>query len=231
MAGAIRIGEPAIEVRLRRDPRARRMVLRVGRGTTLTLPSGVPLAAARAFLSDQEGWLRNQLARRPRPETVRDGTVLPFGDGALTLRASSGTRLIRVGDELHVPGSAPDFGPRVAVYLREAARAALVEASHRHAAVLGRRPGRISLRDPRSRWGSCTSAGDLMFSWRLILAPCAVLDYVAAHEVAHLAEMNHSDRFWTVVHQLKSDCDGPRDWLRRYGVALHRHDFTRGDPA
>ncbi len=231
MAGAIRIGEPAIEVRLRRDPRARRMVLRVGRGTTLTLPSGVPLAAARAFLSDQEGWLRSQLARRPGPERVGEGTVLPFGDGTLTVRASTGGRLTRIGDELHVPGVERDFGPRVAVYLREAARAALVEACHRHAAVIGRRPGRISLRDPRSRWGSCTAAGDLMFSWRLILAPSAVLDYVAAHEVAHLAEMNHSDRFWTVVHRLSPDCDGPRDWLRRCGTVLHGHDFSGGDPA
>ena len=231
MPGAIRIGEPAIEVRLRRDPRARRMVLRVGRGTTLTLPPSVPLAAARAFLSDQEDWLRHQLARRPGPAPVAHGTVLPFGDGALTLRTAAGARLIRQGDELHVPGPACELGPRAAAYLREAARAALVEASWRHAAVLGRRPGRVSLRDPRSRWGSCTSGGDLMYSWRLILAPSAVLDYVAAHEVAHLVEMNHSDRFWAVVRRLSPESDAPRDWLRRHGASLHSFDFSRTDPA
>lgn len=230
MAGAIRIGEPAIEVRLRRDPRARRMVLRVGRGPTLTLPPSVPLAAAQAFLSDQEDWLRHQLARRPGPEPVRHGTVLPFGDGTLTLVAA-GRRLVRQGDELHVPGPASELGPRAAAYLRETARAALVEASTRHAAAIGRRPGRITLRDPRSRWGSCTSAGDLMYSWRLILAPSAVLDYVAAHEAAHLAEMNHSDRFWNVVRRLSPDHDAPREWLRRRGTALHGYDFSRIDPA
>ena len=234
MAGAIRVGDPAIEVRLRRDTRARRMVLRVahsGAGTTLTLPPGVPLAAAKAFLSDHEDWLRRQMAARPRGIPVRDGTVLPFGDAGLTIRATAGRRLIHADHVLHVPGRPADLPGRVAAFLREAAREACVAASDRHAAALGRRPGRITLRDPRSRWGSCTSAGDLMFSWRLVLAPWAVLDYVVAHEVAHLAEMNHSNRFWQVVRGLCPDYDVPRDWLRRHGAGLHGYDFTPSEAA
>jgi predicted metal-dependent hydrolase len=93
--------------------------------------------------------------------------------------------------------------------------------------VLGLPFGRVTLRDTRSRWGSCTSAGDLMFSWRLIMAPSAVLDYVVAHEVAHLAEMNHSDRFWAQVERLFPDHAAPRAWLRRNGAGLHAWDFTR----
>ncbi len=231
MADAIRIGDPAIEIRLRRNARARRMVLRVaqtGRGPTLTLPPGVPLTRARAFLSDQEGWLRRHLAARPCGTRLSDGGPLPFGDVALTVRVSSGACVRREGLTLHVPGPPERHGPRVAAWLREEARQACVAGVARHAGCLGLRHGRISLRDTRSRWGSCTASGDLMFSWRLVLAPSAVLDYVIAHEVAHLAEMNHSPRFWAVVQRLCPDHAGPRDWLRRNGAALHAYDFGAG---
>jgi predicted metal-dependent hydrolase len=228
MAEAIRIGDPAIEVRLRRNGRARRMVLRVaqsGRGPTLTLPPGVPLARARAFLRDQEDWLRRHLAASPGGRAVRDGSVLPFGDASLTVRAHPGRSMLCADGILHVPGNPASFAPRVAAYLREEARRACVAGVVRHAARLGLRPGRISLRDPRSRWGSCTASGDLMFSWRLVLAPAFVLDYVVAHEVAHLREMNHSPRFWAVVRGLCPDYEIPREWLRRNGGTLHGWDF------
>jgi predicted metal-dependent hydrolase len=231
VAEAIRIGEPAIEVRLRRDARARRMVLRVtrtGGGPTLTVPPGVPLASARAFLGDQERWLREQLAAGPARLAVGDGTLLPLGDGTLAVRVREGGRLARVGDELVVPRGRAGVGPRVAGFLKEAARAACVAATERHARALGAQPGRISLRDPRGRWGSCTSSGDLMYSWRLVLAPAAVLDYVVAHEVAHLTEMNHSPRFWAAVRELCPGFDAPRAWLRRNGPALHAWDFGPG---
>ena len=228
MADAIHIGEPAIEIRLRRSARARRMVLRVahsGRGPTLTLPPGVSISRARAFLSDQESWLRRHLAARPGGARVGEGSVLPFGAGTLTVTAQAGRCTTREGDLLLVPGPATGQAIRVAAWLREEARRACVASVERHAAALGLRAGRISLRDPRSRWGSCTAAGDLMFSWRLIMAPPAVLDYVVAHEVAHLAELNHSPRFWAVVRRLCPDFEASRDWLRRNGAALHGPDF------
>ena len=231
MADAIEIGDPAIEIRLRRNARARRMVLRVaqtGRGPTLTLPPGVPIAQARAFLSDQEGWLRRHLAARPRGARVGDGSVLPFGDGTLTIRAHRERTTRRAGNVLLVPGPAEQQAVRVAVWLREQARAACAAGVDRHTARLRIPAGRITLRDPRSRWGSCTASGDLMFSWRLIMAPVAVLDYVVAHEVAHLAEMNHSPKFWAVVRRLCPDDRGPRDWLRQHGASLHSHDFGTG---
>ena len=232
VAGILRIGDPEIAVRLRRDARSRRMVLRVAGlasgGPVLTLPPNAPLAAARAFLSDHEDWLRRHLATRPRIP-VADGTVLPFGDGRLAIRAApAGRRLIHAGDELLVPGAPEELPTRVAAFLRAAAREACALACDRHAAALGRSVRRISLRDPRGRWGSCTAAGDLMFSWRLVLAPRAVLDYVAAHEVGHLAEMNHSPRFWAVVAGLCPDYALHRDWLRREGARLHGYDFTPG---
>ena len=88
---------------------------------------------------------------------------------------------------------------------------------------IGRPPARISMRDTRSRWGSCSRAGNLNFSWRLVMAPENVLDYVVAHEVAHLRELNHSARFWTLVDTLCPDVKDARWWLRTHGAALHRY--------
>lgn len=228
MAEAIRIGTPAIEVRLRRHAGARRMVLRVshiGSAPTLTLPPGVSLSRARAFLADQEDWIRGHLAARSPPTMVGDGVTLPFRGGEILLRSVERGRLRLVGAELLVPATGAAFGPSVAAWLREEARREVVTASARHAAALNVPVGRITLRDPRSRWGSCSHRGDLMYSWRLVLAAPEVLDYVAAHEVAHIAELNHSPAFWEVVRGLVPQYEGPRDWLRTNGSALHRIDF------
>jgi predicted metal-dependent hydrolase len=228
VAEAIRIGDPAIEVRLRRSVQARRMVLRVasnGRQPTLTLPPGVALAQAHAFVADHEGWLRRHLATAGARRAIGDGVALPVAGEVLTVRTGA-RRLGRDGAELLVPGAAERAGVRVAAWLREEARRACLDGVERHAGALGRGPRRITLRDTRSRWGSCTSAGDLMFSWRLILAPPAVLDYVVAHEVAHLAELNHAPRFWAVVRRLCPDFDAPRQWLRQHGAELHAYDFA-----
>jgi len=227
MAEAIRIGNPVIEVRVRRHAGARRMVLRVsqiGALPTLTLPPGIPLSRARAFLADQEDWIRGHLAARCRPTEVADGTALPFRGGELVVRAGAGHRFARVGGELSVPARGP-IGPLVAGWLREEARRDVVSASERYAARLGVGLGRITMRDPRSRWASCSHAADLMYSWRLVMTPPAVLDYVAAHEVAHVVELNHSPAFWAVVARLLPDYAGPREWLRVNGGALHRIDF------
>ena len=110
-------------------------------------------------------------------------------------------------------------------FLKFAARDRLAGMSDHYAGLLGRSFAGITLRDPRSRWGSCSARGRLMYSWRLIMAPDAVLAYVAAHEVAHLSEMNHSPRFWAVVDGLYGDTRMPRDWLRREGATLHRYRF------
>ena len=135
-------------------------------------------------------------------------------------------RSVRFSDgQFVVPNDADRVGARLQGFLKTNARDALATASDLYAAKLGRGYGRITLRDTRSRWGSCTSRGDLMYSWRLIMAPPHILDYVAAHEVAHLVEMNHSASFWDVVHGLYPDFESARLWLRDHGGALHRIRF------
>lgn len=228
MAETLRIGDPAIEIRLRRHAQARRFVLRVsrdGQGAALTLPRGVPAASAIAFLEANEDWLRTRLMASGARVAVADGAILPFRGGALRVRRVEGRGLDFADGVLSVPGAPETVPAKVRGWLREVARQDLLARSDFHAAQLGRRFSGITLRDPRSRWGSCSADGGLMYSWRLVMAPPEVLDYVAAHEVAHLAEMNHSPRFWALVERLLPGHATPRDWLRRSGATLHLFDF------
>ena len=222
-------GNPPIAVTLRRSGRARRLSLRVSRldgRVSLTLPTRTPEHEGIAFLQSKEEWLRKQLGGlEPSVAVQVGGTVMFAGEERTVLQqAHAGVRLTEAG--IAVSGTRP-AGPQLRAFLRNAAREALVAASDRHAAALGRPYTRITLRDTRSRWGSCTTDGALMYSWRLIMAPPEVLDYVAAHEVAHLAEMNHGPAFWRIVEGLCPDHRDRRAWLRRHGDRLHR--FTFGD--
>ena len=221
-------GDPPVEVILRRSSRARRLSLRVssvdGR-VTLTCPPGVREAEALGFAEEKAGWLRGHLDKRPEEVTVALGAALPVRGETRLIVAGAGRTVVLDENVIAVPGDPARIAARLQGFLKEHARAHLTDAADRYAKVLGRRYGRITLRDTRSRWGSCSSKGGLMFSWRLILAPDTVLRYVAAHEVAHLAEMNHSPRFWDTVTQLYGDHAPARRWLKEHGTDLHRYRF------
>ncbi|KAF0173938.1 MAG: Zinc metalloprotease [Rhodobacteraceae bacterium] len=221
-------GLPEIEITLRRTARARRFSLRVSQATgavTLSIPTRAREAEALAFVRAQEGWIRAALARMPAVVGVGIGAELPFEGRMLQLAAGAGRSVRIEGDSLIVPGDADRAAARVSAFLRVQARNRLVAASDHYAAQIGRKVTRVTLRDTRSRWGSCTSDGALMYSWRLIMAPPRVLDYVAAHEVAHMLEMNHSDRFWAVVDRLFPGWQAERAWLKRQGGALQSIRF------
>lgn len=221
-------GLPPVEITLRRSARARRFSLRVSRvdgKVTLSLPLRARESEAMAFLHAQESWVRNALARMPVVEGVALGATIPFEGQSLQLVAGGGRSLRVEGDSLLVPGDPAQVGPRVQAWLKVRARDRLVAASDHYAALVGRKVSQVTLRDTRSRWGSCTHEGALMYSWRLVMAPPAVLRYVAAHEVAHMLEMNHSDRFWAVVDQLYPGWEAQRRWLKTQGSALHAIRF------
>lgn len=222
-------GVPPVEVVLRRSARARRYTLRVSQldgRVTLTLPTRAGLEGAETFLADRAEWIRGHLARHPAAEQVRIGGAVPVEGVMLPVQAGSGRGPRLFADRIEVPeGGVAATGRRVQALLRELARGRLTDASDRYAAALGRGYGRITLRDTRSRWGSCSSEGNLMYSWRLIMAPAEVLDYVAAHEAVHLVEMNHSADFWALVARLCPDYARHRDWLRVNGSELHRLRF------
>ncbi|MDF1727332.1 MAG: SprT family zinc-dependent metalloprotease [Sulfitobacter sp.] len=221
-------GDPPIPLTLRRSARARRISLRISQldgRVTLTLPRHLPEADALAFAREKESWIRKHLETRQEDVAVSLGASLPVEGLLRQIVPGRGQRIVIGPQEVAVPGEAARVGARLGAHLKALARERLAEASDRHATRLGRPYARITLRDTRSRWGSCTSDGGLMYSWRLILAPPEVLDYVAAHEVAHLAEMNHSAAFWAKVETLFGDHAGPRRWLRQEGTALHRYKF------
>ena len=221
-------GNPQIEVILRRSGRARRLSLRISRldgRATLTLPNRVPEREGMAFLREREDWLRKHLSAIEPDMPVQIGGTVLYEGRDLPLLAGNVKRAKLDAGALILPDDAAKAGKRVAAFMKLRARDALADASDRYSAALGRPYGRISLRDTRSRWGSCSSAGDLMYSWRLIMAPREVLEYVAAHEVAHLQHMDHSDRFWGVVDRLFADHKACRKWLRDHGGTLHRVRF------
>lgn len=225
-------GDPPIPLILRRSGRARRISLRISQldgRVTLTLPNRVPEREALAFAREKEAWIRKHLAARGADVAVGIGAQLPVGGVMHEVVAGTGRQIRFDAGRVAVPGAPDRAGPRLAAHLRQVARARLAEASDDYAARLGKPYRAITLRDTRSRWGSCTVEGRLMYSWRLILAPPEVLDYVAAHEVAHLAEMNHSDAFWAQVTRIYGPYETPRRWLRTHGGDLHRYRFEGGD--
>ncbi|ABV94719.1 conserved hypothetical protein DUF45 [Dinoroseobacter shibae DFL 12 = DSM 16493] len=221
-------GPPPIAVSVKRSARAKRYGLRISRldgRVTLTVPRGGTERGALSFLRAQEDWLRAQLATQLPAERVGIGTRLPLEGRLARVVETEARRGGLAGDFIEVPVRAASPGAYVAGLLKAQAQARLSEASAHYADLVGRAFSGISLRDTRSRWGSCSSAGRLMYSWRLIMAPPEVLDYVAAHEVAHLVEMNHSAAYWRVVARICPDYAVHRDWLRQEGAGLHRYRF------
>ena len=223
-------GPPPVEITLRRSARARRFSLRVSQldgRVTLSMPLRARESEAMDFARAHESWLRAALARRPAVATVAMGDQIPVEGRLLTLHPAT-TRSPRIeGDLLLLPGDPAQAAPRAAAFLKTLARDRLAAASDHYGDLINRHASRLTLRDTRSRWGSCAQDGALMYSWRLIMAPPAVLTYVAAHEVAHMVEMNHSDAFWAVVSRLYPHWQTQRKWLHAHGKDLHAYNFIR----
>lgn len=221
-------GNPPVEITLRRNARARRISLRVsaldGR-VTLSMPQRIRTDEALAFAEEKADWIRGHLAGRQAEIRPAIGGTIDFEGQALPLVAGGRRAARMVGGAIEVAGPDHMVPARLKAFLKLAARRRLQDASARYAAALARTHGRITLRDTRSRWGSCTANGDLMYSWRLIMAPPEVLDYVAAHEVSHLVELNHSPAYWRVVEGICPGYAAARAWLRRNGHGLHRFRF------
>lgn len=218
-------------VSVKRRGSAKRMTLRVSQATgeiTLTLPERADFAAARHFAEKHGGWIAARMAKRPQSVRFEAGASIPLrgvphrivhwsrvrGVTQATTDGNGEAILAVSGDGAHVPRRVLDF-------LRKAALRDIEAAVATHTAALGIPARKITIRDTTSRWGSCSAKGHLSFSWRLILAPPLVLDYLAAHEVAHLKEMNHSHRFWALTHRLCPRTEEAEAWLKRHGAGLH----------
>lgn len=224
-------GEP-VSVTIRHNPRARRLIIRVHPSTgevTVVAPSRRALDHALDFAKQEAAWIKRRLAKVPRTVELALGAVVLFrgeehlvtagarGPAPVWIEEADGARFIRVS------GRAEHASRRLFDFFKREARTALAARTVELAARIGARPARITVRDTQSRWGSCSTERSLSYSWRLVLAPAFVLDYVVAHEVAHLKHMNHGPRFWKLVRELTSEADAAQDWLGRNGPLLHRY--------
>jgi hypothetical protein len=225
----LRIDGRAVEVTMRLNPRARRLIVKVHPSTgeiSVIAPSQRALDRALDFAQGEASWISRQLARVPKPIAFVPGARIPFrGREHVIARAERGTiathdaatqTILIGGRDEHAPRRLTDF-------LKREARKLLDERTRDYAGRIDARVHRVSVRDTASRWGSCSAAKNISYCWRLILAPDFVLDYVVAHEVAHLREMNHSARFWRVVRSITPDIETPQAWLRKNGTMLHRY--------
>jgi predicted metal-dependent hydrolase len=220
-------------VQLRRHRQARRYTLRIdaaSRAVVLTIPPRGSLKEARDFAQKHGGWIAARLDRLPAAAPFAHGLDVPLRGVSHRIvhrRGQRGTAWVEIDDLgqrlLCVAGETPHVDRRIADFLKREARRDLEHASLRHAETLGVIVRRIAVRDQSSRWGSCSNSGVLSFSWRLILAPPYVLDYLAAHEVAHLVELNHSPKFWRLVRRLYPNFERAKAWLDGHGTDLHRY--------
>jgi predicted metal-dependent hydrolase len=216
----------AVPLAIRVSPRARRLSLRVdpaARAVELVLPRRASADVAFAFVAAHRGWIAARLAALPPALSLADGAIVPVMGVPHRVRlvADRQAAPVTIADgEIRVRGAPAHVARRVRDHLKALARRDFAARAHALAARLGKNVTRVGVRDPKSRWGSCSSTGSLSFSWRLVFAPEPVIDYVVAHEVAHLVEMNHSPRFWRVVAGLVPDSAAPRAWLKRHRLEL-----------
>lgn len=230
----IHIGDRPAPLVVRVNRRAKHLILKVDpyAGEILvTAPSKRTMGEAIAFAREREGWIASQLDERLRARPFGENMIVPFLGVLHVIRRSGGPRTpVRAvagpPASIHAGGEEAHLNRRLTDWMKREARKALTERVDKYCEALGKTRGAIRIRDTRTRWGSCSSDGVMSFSWRLIMAPPAILDYVAAHECVHLVHMNHSPAFWRKVASLGVDPRGAENWFNDHGAAL----FSYGAP-
>jgi len=221
-----------VRVAVKRVATSRRFTLRVraaNRDVVLTMPKRASAKEAKAFAERHAGWVLARLARLPKTIDFAPDSIVPLRGidhrlaHVLGSRAAAAIDVAGEEPRIRVGGDPAFFGRRVEDFLKREARRDLERSVADYCAKLGVARAPLTLRDTSSRWGSCTVTGHLNFSWRLILAPDYVLDYLAAHEVGHLRHMNHSPAFWRVVQGMCPATDRAEAWLKAHGAQLHRY--------
>ena len=225
----LQIGGEDVPLKIRRNAQAKRMTLRIDRTSgdiKVTIPKRVREKAVMQFLNAHTDWIRNERSKLDL-ELIREGVQLPYLGKEHTISfTGTAPRTVMCADSIINVGGPVDMAAgRLEKWFRQQAKDKLEIACRRYAEQLDVAYSRISIGDMKSRWGSCSSSGTLRFNWRLVLAPSQVLDYVAAHEVSHLLEMNHSERFWGHVARCMPDFDIQRKWLKNEGSGLFSYQF------
>lgn len=226
----------SLPLRVFENPRAKRLTLRIetgGKGIRVTIPPKLPQRELDLFIARHHGWIEMQIGKVPVSEPLHAGSIIAIRGIAHRIIHEPAKRGITRQDQdengapiLIIHGDIKHLGRRIADYLKKQAQVEITALVHTHTKRIGKTAQSIRFKDTTSRWGSCTSKGDLSFSWRIMMAPPEVIDYLVAHEVAHLQEMNHGPDFWALCTKLCPDTGQCRAWLKRNGSALHAISFT-----
>jgi predicted metal-dependent hydrolase len=231
----LEVGNRALPLTIKENSRATRITLRIepgGRALNLTVPAGLRKTEIEEFLERHQGWLLTKLSKFSTDNPIRPGGSVPIRgvqhriDHTGTLRGLTEIAVVDGVPVVRVSGLEDHLGRRIATFLKKEARRDMELLAFRHAASIRKPVASVTLKDTRSRWGSCSWDGNLSFSWRIVMAPPLVIDYLAAHEVAHLKEMNHGPKFWALCHQLCPRMEEARKWLKQNGSQLHALDFS-----
>jgi len=217
---------PHVEVQ--KSKRAKRLALRVDtqkRVVNLVIPKGMSFKKAQEFAYDHENWICEQIRRFPKIVAFKHGAVLPIWGKKRVLVINYDpdyeyTDIQLLATRLVVWTNRPDPTNRIERFLREEAHKTISELAHKKAKKIGKKIKSIQLRDTKSRWGRCGPDRKISFTWRLIFAPYAAMDYVVAHEIAHLKHLDHSPRFWALCEKLCEDYKKGKDWMHTQGQAL-----------
>ena len=232
MPDRIELDGRSVPLAFREHPTAKRLIMRLtpDGGVLVTMPRRTRRGVVLEFVERHRAWASARLAERDVVPAIGDGATLMLRGKPLALRHRAELRASRLvhqdgGDELHIGGQAQFMGRRVKDFLVREARRDLAVAVERHAERVGLRPRAMAIKDTSSRWGSCTADRRLSFSFRIVMAPPEVLDYLAAHEVAHFVHMNHGDGFWALCRELCPGTERGRRWLKREGTGLQAIRF------
>jgi predicted metal-dependent hydrolase len=234
MERAHEVGGRTLPMRIIENARAKRLTLRIdtgGKGLRVTVPSGVAMRDIDEFILRHQGWLEARLDKYPDRPKLRPGVKLPVrGTNHMIMHEPARRGAVAQGfDEdgayLIVHGDRAHLGRRLADFLKREAKRDIEPMALALAGKTSRKVKTIKFKDTTSRWGSCSSDGNLSFSWRIMMAPKPVIAYLVAHEVAHLTEMNHGPKFWKLTRELCPDVERAKAWLKRNGAALQAIEF------
>ncbi len=225
MQYSITINNQQFPILIRKNARSKNMVLRYlpkKTSVSLSLPRHVSIRQGLNFAQSKSDWLEKQIAAHPQNTGLHDGAQIVVLGQRITICHVGGRGTAQQdGDKLLVHGDAAFLERRVSEWVIAKARQEIEKHVQHKTALIGLRAKKITLRDTTSSWGSCNHVGNLSFSWRLVFAPPEVLEYVVAHEVAHLVHLDHSPAFWRQVDVLCSYHKQSRAWLKRHGKELH----------
>jgi predicted metal-dependent hydrolase len=228
------VGSRSMPLTIKENRRATRITLRIepgGRALALTVPTGLRKHEIEDFLHRHQGWLLTKLAKFSNDNALSDGGLVPIRgvphriEHTGNLRGITEAIVVDGQPVLRVSGMSDHLSRRLSAFLKKEARKDIEALVAQHAATIRKPVKSITMKDTRSRWGSCSWDGNLSFSWRIVMAPPLVIDYLAAHEVAHLKEMNHGPQFWALCKDLCPRMDEARRWLKQHGSQLHAIDF------